>query len=428
MMKHRTYLPFFLPFAAALLLFAACGTDPDPAVNQLQGSNTCDGIATCMPGDREVETCPEGATCYTDSLCGDTILCEEVVCDLPDSCPQGYTPVDSCDGPDCIEVTTCDEEILFCQTPGEICDAIPVCPEGTTEVESCDAPDACQEVTECDNTILCQTDTACLETPVCPFGYDEVDACADSDACLEIEGCDHTLVCEEAPICDAIPVCNDEHPEVETCPIGATCEDLSECATTITCMTQGPLLCEQYGCPDGYSAATACQDPQDQCLLAEGCDESILCGGAPAPSPCDDSATCPEGWASFDGCEDTLQVCALVSVCDDLIECAPQDLVDTYNTLCDTSCPDGFSSVDDFATCVVGTGSGENNETIDGSLCLYGEACGTEFFCRANEPLDCSGTFDLCGPTYEAVNDCTPEDNTCVFGMACDQFSWCEST
>ena len=411
------------------LFSIACGTDPEESTNQAHDSNeieTCDGMPTCMPGDREVQSCPDDASCYPETLCGATILCEAVTCDLPDACPEDYEEVDTCDDANCLEVTTCDQEVLICQPLIHSCGAAPTCPPGTTEVDQCDEPEACQEITECNSTILCQDDASCVETPVCPFGYDPVDTCSDTDACLEVEGCEETLRCEESVFCDAIPVCHDEDPEVQTCPTGATCYDLTECATTITCMSQGPLLCEEYGCPEGYSAATSCANPPDEGVLAEGCDAAILCGGALAPSPCDVEATCPDGWAPFTNCEDTLEVCALVSICTDLIECAPQPLVDDYNALCDTSCPDGFSSVDDLATCVVGTGSGDDNDTIDGSLCLYGDACGTEFFCRADEPLDCSSAYDLCGPTYEAVSECSPGD-ICVLGMACNADSLCKA-
>ena len=373
--------------ALTLLLFiflAACGPDDPGETGENQNDNnldSCMAVPTCDTGDQEVEECDADATCYERSECDHTILCQEAVCDLPDSCPDGFEEVGACQSADCVEVTTCDDDQLYCEPEGEQCE----------------------------------------QNPTCPAGYDEVDGCeADAD-CVEVEGCDETILCQDEATCTALPTCTGDDPEVDECPEGAECYEVEECEVELTCMSQGPLVCEEYGCPEGYSVLTDCEDA-DECFLASGCDDIITCGGATSPPPCEAEATCPEGWAPFDNCESAFDVCALSEVCDDLIECAPQQLVDDYDDPCDTDCPDGFSAVADYDACYQGV------DTDDGDVCLYTDICGEEVFCRADAALDCQTSYEICPDGFSATDsDCSAAgDNTCFFGMGCDDLTWCE--
>jgi hypothetical protein len=377
----------FSLIALALLLclgLAACGAD-DPAENDGNQNNdnyeSCHAYPTCDADDQEVEECPDGATCYERSECDHTILCEAAACDLPDSCPEGFDEVGACQSGDCVEITTCDDEELFCE-PG---------------------------------------DEHCEENPTCPAGYEPVDECAIGADCFAVDGCDEILICQDTATCPGIPVCDGDDPEVDTCPEDATCYEVEECQVEITCMSEGPLVCEEYGCPEGYDVITPC-GADDECMLISGCSDDLTCGGAAAPDPCTTEPTCPEGWAAFDNCEDAFDVCALSSLCNELIECAPQDLVDDYEDPCDTTCPDGFSAVADYDACYEGV------DTDDGDVCLYTDVCGDQVFCRADNLLDCQSSYEICPDGYSSTDsDCSAAgDNTCYFGMGCDDLTWCD--
>lgn len=407
--------------AVAFFFFLlGCGTDPaENGANQ----ETCTEVPQCEPGDEEVESCPEGKDCYTEAACEQSILCASEC--TPVDCPSNYEFVEECEGDECITVTTCEGEVLYCELSGQSCED-PSCPTGSSLVESCPADGDCSELQGCDGILICLVDEqgGCEENPECPAGYEEVANCdSENEVCITVEGCDGELICRETIACTGLPSCDIGDPEVASavCPEGGVCYTREVCNAEILCMAEEPLLCEEYGCPQGYSAAQDCVS-SGPCFYGNGCDSEILCGGGAAPDPCDQEVACPEGWLPFDGCESVFEVCALAEICDDIVECAPAELVGNQDDFCDTSCPDGFSAVADYVTCAVGT-----DDTTTGAQCLYGDVCGTEIFCRADDTQDCQGTVDLCGPDHSPIaTSCDHDDNRCLFGMSCDDFSWCE--
>jgi hypothetical protein len=392
-------------------LFAACGEPEEEAENTL---DSCSAVPVCDVGDTEVSACPDGETCYERAVCNTSILCIEIDnCDLPSQCPAGWSQVHTCDGIlVCEGIETCVGPIL-CGQNEDSCTAEPTCPQGTSEVSVCETP-PCQEISECDSTILCQDDP-CEEDPSCPIGWDEVDTCDPEGFCDVIEACDGSLlICQDSATCPGIPVCDGDDPEVDPCPAGATCYTNELCDAEILCMSEGPSICGEYYCPDGFSAAVPCTG-DDECFLMVGCGDDVFCGGSPAPSPCEAEALCPPGWGPFDGCEDLLDVCALSAVCDSTIECAPQALIDDH--LCALVCPDGFTQVDDMATC-----STDDPE----SHCLAANACGTDLFCKADQDPDCGQAYDICPVGYSVVGACDYEDISCFLSLICVDAEYCE--
>lgn len=72
----------------------------------------CLAIPTCDGGDKQVTTCPAGATCYQRSACGTTITCAEpeVNCAAVPACDAGdvqVTDVGQCNKVSCYSRTVC---------------------------------------------------------------------------------------------------------------------------------------------------------------------------------------------------------------------------------------------------------------------------------------------------------------------------------
>lgn len=77
----------------AITLSAGCGILED-------STSSCLAMPVCESGDAQVDECPDGATCYENSMCNSTILCEEGGCN---QCPEGSSKVaegESCDADD----------------------------------------------------------------------------------------------------------------------------------------------------------------------------------------------------------------------------------------------------------------------------------------------------------------------------------------
>lgn len=63
----------------------------------LQEVALCDGYPSCENGDSQVSECPADASCYERSLCGATILCQDVACAPADEPYRNYAAM----GDDC---------------------------------------------------------------------------------------------------------------------------------------------------------------------------------------------------------------------------------------------------------------------------------------------------------------------------------------
>jgi hypothetical protein len=128
------------------------------------GVGTCTAAPSCNLGDTRVKgesACPQDdASCYSRSLCGQTIWCASTAqCAGYPSCNPDSVQVKSCSGsPDCTKVTVCGVTI-FCEPDSSQCDGLPNCDPGDTQVASpsqCLQDDAlCYQRTTCGVSIWC---------------------------------------------------------------------------------------------------------------------------------------------------------------------------------------------------------------------------------------------------------------------------------
>lgn len=101
----------------------------------------CDAVPTCGENEVQVKTCPEGATCETRSLCGTSILCQLEECD-PEAEPH---------------------RTYVLESPAECTVADFACDANTTSFSNacgcgCEAPPACPEYLNCQPIICHPTD------------------------------------------------------------------------------------------------------------------------------------------------------------------------------------------------------------------------------------------------------------------------------
>lgn len=402
----------------AIFTITACGKDEE----RRRGDASCTAAPICEPGLEEVETCPAGATCVERSMCDTTILCTE--CPAP-VCPEGSTAVTSCEGrADCTVVTSCGLD-AFCNadeptTPNpEPCTETPSCPPDRVSVANCgeeEAP-ACIEVTACEQTIGCRLlENECEYQAPCEADQTVVETCAEGRTCTSFEACGQTLYCQPpaAIPCDAIPTCDGDDPVVTECPTAATCYNREACDTTILCMGSEPSLCEAgYTCPEGYSGATDCE-PWGGCILIDACDEIITCGGPTTSVGCRATPTCPEGWTAVEDCTNDFDVCMVAELCNTLIDCVP----DALAPVCSYTCPDGHTLVADVTACT-------SSDQVSEPGCFYVEACNTDYYCRSNDLVDCSGTYDACPAGHSVAASCTETDGSCGLYSICEGAEFC---
>ena len=113
-MRLLSLVPSVLLFGAAALVLS----QPACLVH-------CEALAVCGPDEKEVPTCPKGATCHQVEACGNTALCTK---DL------------SCANSPCVD--------------------------GALEVATCPADATCTTVVKCGNSSLCQAAT-CTQSSDC---------------------------------------------------------------------------------------------------------------------------------------------------------------------------------------------------------------------------------------------------------------------
>lgn len=125
--------------------------------------DNCTALATCDAGDERIASesaCPADASCYSRTLCGQTVWCT---------------------GSDNAQ-----------------CAAVPVCPPSSIEVKDCPSNAECESVTVCGSTIQCMKGCEGPQ-PICDPGDTQV---SDSSACLQDDAvcysrstCGYTIWC-----------------------------------------------------------------------------------------------------------------------------------------------------------------------------------------------------------------------------------------
>jgi len=269
------------------------------------GSETCDAINDCQPGDAPsiddgvdctVDSCDEDADAIVhttdDGICNDGLFCNGVeTCDDSTGCQAGEAPeVD--DSVDCT-VDSCDEDtdtIVHATDDG-------VCNDGLfcNGVETCDDSTGCQagEAPEVDDSVDCTVDSCDEDADAVVHSIDD-GACDDGEFCNGAETCDATAGCIESssPCDDGVPCTVDgcdenadactNTPSDEACNDGSFCSGSEFCDATTGCQSNADALdCTAL---DSECGMGFCDDSIEDCdvvAINEGqsCDDGLLCTG-----------------------------------------------------------------------------------------------------------------------------------------------------
>ena len=438
-----------------------CPPDGNDGCSGNDDVDGCDAEACC--GGYHGESPP----CVRDSQCEDGYICDDGVCEPPDtpcdvSCPDGEVCIDgTCEPPGnpCSEDSECNG--------GEVC-VDGHCHEGEPPCEGEDCP-PCTWDADCPGGELCLDGTChpaeppvpcdnngdCPANQVCEGGYcDGKETCDDDADCPNGSACDDTVdlcVPEHPPIpCDGSGDCpSGDTCENGTCTPPGTCQDDDDCYGDNVCVDNGgvelcvpphpPIPCDGAGdCPSGDACDSGfCQPdenddgdgdtppggdepcnndldcPSGECVDNGGVE---LCIPQHPPVPCDGDSDCPSGdscaggFCTSDSCEDSGD-CPAGTVCDDTVElCVPEH--PPVPCSADSDCPG-----DDL--CEAGF-CAPQEECQDDTDCPGGEVCvdngGVEICVPGQPPIPCDTPVDCPAPDNCGLDDVGDCEAVCVGG------------
>lgn len=154
----------------------------------------CLAAPTCDSGDRRVESCPDGGSCYTETSCGQTITCLRGgddtggSCDAYPTCDPGDLEVSQCpDTGQCYNRTRCESTILCLRRASDASDTGPEPDTGDTGP----VPDTNDTGTDldadggsCPPPSSSNPDTSCLQVSVCCYNESTGELCRYATPCV----------------------------------------------------------------------------------------------------------------------------------------------------------------------------------------------------------------------------------------------------
>lgn len=155
---------------------------------------TCLAVPTCDGGDEQVEACPDGGSCYSLTECGSTITCVRkggdagdpvdtgppISCDAYPSCDEGDEEVQTCpDGGSCYTRTECDSTITCLSTGADTGDG------GSLDAGPADGGDVEDAGGTCPEPSSQNADTGCISVAVCCVNETTGEKCWYSNPCTE---------------------------------------------------------------------------------------------------------------------------------------------------------------------------------------------------------------------------------------------------
>jgi hypothetical protein len=408
----------------------------------------CNGLESC---DEQIGACvagvapalDDGVACTIDTcdeesdvavhtpdhtVCSDSLVCTDDVCDPIEGCQNPDNSVACDDGIPCTVDDLCSEGQCW-GTPvicddATYCNGLETCDETTGECLAGKPPavddqvvctvDSCSEEEDkvlhlpdhayCNDDNLC-TDDACDLALGCQNANNTLD-CDDSVPCTEDDVCGNGI-CAGAPvICDNFKFCDG----LETCDPGS-----GDCLSGIPPVVDDKIGCTIDSCNEEIDKVLHEPDHKlcaDQNLCTdESCDPAAGCQTVNNTKPCDDQVACTDG----DACAEA-QCVPGKWICED---CGNQkdDNEDGHTDCCDPLCADGESCQAE-ALC-----ADQYDNDCDGLVdcfdkddCFGGEECGpypgpgdliiTEIMQDPADPvLDSEGEwFEIYNPTETAFD------------------------
>ncbi len=272
---------------AAVDTGASCAADGDPCTP----SDPCAAQGTCQAGacvGSGAKDCDDGLDCTADTCDAKTGACQHAVtkgqCLIDGAC-HGATSLKK--GAPCMACTPDTANDAWTPWEGNPCDDGDAC----TTAESCDAKGACVgKAKDCDDGEACTDDSCDAKTGDCQTAF-KAGGCDDGDPCTD----DGTCVsgkCETGPDkdCGDGDACTKDScdPKTGTC---SSVKDPNACDDGSTCTTDS---CDpSAGCAHVNLAKGATCSDGDACTHGEACDATGTCSGG-TQAACTDSNPCTD--------------------------------------------------------------------------------------------------------------------------------------